>query len=111
MDPENSYLFCGRDLYPPANVSNGKTSRVSEEGCWHLTFATTRPLKLLYFDGNSAAKLSDGPLDSQDFLTWGKRRYGAERKGEDRQTLRVGKEFQLGWLCSVSTSSYSSFSP
>ena len=30
------------------------------------------------------------------------RRYGVQRKGEDQQSLRVEKEFQLGWLCSVS---------
>ena len=31
---------------------------------------TTRPLKLLYFDGSSAAKMEGGPLDSQDLLAW-----------------------------------------
>ena len=36
-----------------------------------MDVGTTQPLKLLYFDGSSAAKMSDGTLDSQDLLTWG----------------------------------------
>lgn len=31
-----------------------------------------RPLKVLYFDGSSAAKMAGGPLDSQDIVGWGK---------------------------------------
>ena len=31
----------------------------------------TRPLKMLYFDGSSAAKMWGGSLDSQDVLIWG----------------------------------------
>ena len=33
---------------------------------------TTRPLKIVYFDGSSAAKLPYGSLDTQDLLAWGK---------------------------------------
>ncbi|KAI6033289.1 hypothetical protein EDC04DRAFT_3115011 [Pisolithus marmoratus] len=57
MNPEESTYFC---MGPP------------EMGCWHLTLVTTRPLKVLYFDGNSAAKLYSGTMDTQDVLTWGK---------------------------------------
>ena len=32
---------------------------------------TNRPLKVLYFDGSSAAKFLGGPMDSQDVLIWG----------------------------------------
>lgn len=57
FDPEHSTLFCG--------------SWVVDGRCWHLTLTTTRPLKVVYFDGNSATKLPFGGLDSQDILTWG----------------------------------------
>ncbi|KZV63929.1 hypothetical protein PENSPDRAFT_640232 [Peniophora sp. CONT] len=53
FDFEHSYFF-----------ANGNDGHV-------LTFATTRPLKLLYFDGSSAAKVSDGSLDSQEVLMYG----------------------------------------
>ncbi|KAJ8462894.1 hypothetical protein ONZ45_g17774 [Pleurotus djamor] len=36
-----------------------------------LTLVTTRPLKVLYFDGSSAAKMLNGSMDSQDILLWG----------------------------------------
>ncbi|KAJ7034697.1 hypothetical protein C8F04DRAFT_1100677 [Mycena alexandri] len=39
--------------------------------CWFLTLVTTRPLRVLYFDGSSATKNGDGPIDTQDLLTWG----------------------------------------
>ena len=55
-DPEHSYMFC-RNLE-------------SDTGCWHLTLAATRPLKVLYFDGSSAAKMDNGPMDSQDLVIW-----------------------------------------
>ncbi|KAG1756855.1 uncharacterized protein EDB91DRAFT_39439 [Suillus paluster] len=55
-DPEHSVLFC-RGL--------------SDTGCWHLTLAATRPLKVLYFDGTSAANTKDGTLDTQDIIAWG----------------------------------------
>ncbi|KAJ6602474.1 hypothetical protein DFH09DRAFT_1124938 [Mycena vulgaris] len=53
-DPEFARIFCG------------------EHGpCWMLTLVTTRPLRVLYFDGSSAAKWSDGRMDTQDLLAWG----------------------------------------
>ncbi|KAG1720313.1 uncharacterized protein EDB91DRAFT_1331506 [Suillus paluster] len=58
-DPEHSVLFC-RGL--------------SDTGCWHLTLAATRPLKVLYFDGTSAANTRDGTLDTQDIIAWGELR-------------------------------------
>ncbi|KAF7328985.1 J domain-containing protein [Mycena venus] len=39
--------------------------------CWLLTLVTTRPLRVLYFDGSSANKMPDGPMDTQDLLAWG----------------------------------------
>ncbi|KAJ7139078.1 hypothetical protein C8R44DRAFT_300872 [Mycena epipterygia] len=55
-DPEHSYIFC-----------RGST----DTGCWHLTLVASRPLQVLYFDGSSAAKMSDGPMDTQDVVGWG----------------------------------------
>ena len=60
-DPEHSYLFC-RD---------GPRPNYLQQGCWHLTLATTRPLKVVYFDGSSAAKIPYGSMDTQDLLAWG----------------------------------------
>ncbi|KAF8969963.1 hypothetical protein BDZ97DRAFT_1653070 [Flammula alnicola] len=57
-DPEHSYLFC--------------RSVAQDSGCWHLTLVATRPLKVLYFDGSSAAKMLGGPMDTQDLVVWGK---------------------------------------
>jgi hypothetical protein len=42
----------------------------NKSGCWHVTFAVTRPMKVLYFDGSSAAKLPEGTLDAQDLVAW-----------------------------------------
>ncbi|KAE9403351.1 hypothetical protein BT96DRAFT_1017059 [Gymnopus androsaceus JB14] len=58
FDPEISYDFC-------------RVFTLSGGGCWHLTFAAARPLRVLYFDGASAAKLGGGEMDSQDIITWG----------------------------------------
>lgn len=58
MDPEHSCLFCKKQ----PGVS----------GCWHLTLAVKHPLKVLYFDGNSAANTPRGNMDSQDLLAWGR---------------------------------------
>ena len=72
MDPEHSYHFCGRIMLPPPapGPPPPAKSATTENNCWHLTMVTTRPLKLLYFDGTSAAKLEGGPLDSQYLLAW-----------------------------------------
>ena len=58
IDPEHSYMFC---FFRPEDST----------GCWHLTLITNRPLKVLYFDGSSAAKFLGGSMDSQDILAWG----------------------------------------
>ena len=39
-----------------------------------VTLQATRDLRLVYFDGSSAMKLNDGPLDSQDVIVWGRPR-------------------------------------
>ncbi|KAI6017991.1 hypothetical protein BKA83DRAFT_4316728 [Pisolithus microcarpus] len=60
FDPDQSVIFCG--------------GLVEDDRCWHLTFMTTRPLNIVYFDGNSTAKLSIGSLYSQDIVAWGNSR-------------------------------------
>ncbi|KAF7365934.1 hypothetical protein MVEN_00468700 [Mycena venus] len=89
-DPEHSFPFCGGWL-------NGTIP-----GCWQLTLVATRPLKVLYFDGSSAAKIENGgTLDTQDLLVWGKvdpARWVDERERIDDLCAR-GKEFGLdGYL-------------
>ena len=55
-DPEHAFVFCW-----------GK--------CYLHTYVTTRPLRLAYFDGSSAAKVVlSGAMDTQDLLIWGKAR-------------------------------------
>ncbi|OJA13585.1 hypothetical protein AZE42_02741 [Rhizopogon vesiculosus] len=45
-----------------------------ETGCWHATFAVTRPMKVLYFDGSSAANIPEGTMDTQDLVAWSEMR-------------------------------------
>lgn len=73
-DPEHSILFC-----------NGSP----DTGCWHLTLAATRPLKILYFDGTSAANTLIGTLDTQDIIAW----------GELRPDWRFKEDQRLADLC------------
>ena len=61
-DPEHSYFFC---------FLTWIRKRKDATGCWLLTLITNRPLKVLYFDGSSAAKFLGGSMDSQDVLLWG----------------------------------------
>ncbi|GBE85924.1 hypothetical protein BKA93DRAFT_744072 [Sparassis latifolia] len=75
-DPEHSFLFC-----------RGQT----DTGCWHLTLVATRPLQILYFDGSSAAKMTNGPFDTQDIITWG-------RINPPNMTLRNERE-RIARLC------------
>ena len=92
MDPEHSYMFCGvSPLFPPANLS------APEKGCWLMTFVTTRPLKLLYFDGSSGAKITGGPMDSQDLITWGEIREDWLRKERERIDIlcKWGQDYDL----------------
>jgi len=58
-DPEHAYVFC-------------RSISEKDFGCWLLTLVITSPLNLLYFDGSSAAKMTGGPMDIQDLITWGK---------------------------------------
>ena len=71
-DPEHSYVFCQDKLDH------------FQQGCWHLTLAATRPLKVIYFDGSSAAKLPSGPMDTQDIIAWG----GPGNYNDDRQRIQ-----------------------
>ena len=64
FDFEHGYLFC---ISP----------------CYVISMQAKRDLRLLYFDGSSAAKMDDGPMESQDIVAWGKPRpdkYFAERE-------------------------------
>ncbi|KAG8880172.1 hypothetical protein FRB97_001003 [Tulasnella sp. 331] len=75
FDPEHSYLF-GSRMY---------------------TFQVVRPLKILYFDGSSAAKMPSGPMDTQEILAHGEirdRGWGAEGT-RIRELCNWGKEFGL----------------
>ncbi|KAJ7074538.1 hypothetical protein C8F01DRAFT_1242771 [Mycena amicta] len=54
-DPEFARIFC----------------QEQPEECWLLTLVTVRPLRMLYFDGSSATKRPDGPMDTQDLIAWG----------------------------------------
>ncbi|KAJ3813863.1 hypothetical protein F5876DRAFT_34179 [Lentinula aff. lateritia] len=77
-DPEHSFQFCKRP-------------------CWHLTIVTTRPLKVLYFDGSSAVKMHGGSMDSQDILLWGGRKAEMVFSEEERldQLCKWGREFDM----------------
>ncbi|KAJ6620376.1 hypothetical protein B0H10DRAFT_2022650 [Mycena sp. CBHHK59/15] len=83
-DPEHAYAFCG-------------APREAGKGCWQLTLAAARPLKVLYFDGSSAANMQDGTLDMQDLLLWGK--VSPERWLDERERIdglcSWGREFGI----------------
>ncbi|KAH9003832.1 hypothetical protein EDB86DRAFT_2798484 [Lactarius hatsudake] len=53
FDFEHAYLFC-------------------RGPCYVFSLQAKRDLRLVYFDGSSAAKIKDGPIDSQDVLLWGR---------------------------------------
>jgi hypothetical protein len=110
VDPEHSILFCtllgpggkpypmpGRPPHrrPPPQNASFDGPRGTE--CWHFTFVATRPLKVLYFDGSSAANMADGPTDVQDLLIWG--RLAPEKVFEDAERLDVlcswGRQFGI----------------
>ncbi|KAG8715797.1 hypothetical protein FRC11_014792, partial [Ceratobasidium sp. 423] len=77
FDPEHSIMF-----------ARGSESRL-------FTFVTTRPLRILYFDGSSAAKLTSGATDTQHLLAWG--RTGNQTFSEERALIddlcKWGKPF------------------
>jgi hypothetical protein len=57
----------------------------------------TRPLKVLYFDGSSAAKMYGGSMDTQDIVTWGEVKPDwtfSERK-RINELCEWGREFGL----------------
>ncbi|KAG2367003.1 hypothetical protein BDR07DRAFT_1273104 [Suillus spraguei] len=64
---------------------------------WLLTLAATRPLKVLYFDGSSAAKVSEGTMDTQDTIAWGE--VQPERAFDEisriKDLCQWGKEFGI----------------
>ncbi|KAG2093518.1 uncharacterized protein F5147DRAFT_779321 [Suillus discolor] len=72
-------------------------ARGKDGGGWQLTLATTRPLKVLYFDGSSAAKVAEGTMDTQDIIAWGevqpKRFFDERSRIED--LCAWGKEFGI----------------
>ncbi|KAH9056821.1 hypothetical protein EDB87DRAFT_1686835 [Lactarius vividus] len=55
FDFEHAYLFC-------------------RQSCHVVSLQAKRDLRLVYFDGLSAAKMKDGTQDSQDVLLWGQPR-------------------------------------
>ena len=78
-DPEHAYIFC-----------RGK--------CYLYTYMTTRSLRLVYFDGSSAAKVDpSGAMDTQDIVIWGK--IHPDMAGEEliriRELCKWGEQFQL----------------
>lgn len=78
FDFEHGYLFC-----------------VSP--CYVISMQPKRDLRLLYFDGAGAAKMDDGPMESQDIIAWGKPRpdkYFAERERIDA-LCKWGKPYGL----------------
>ncbi|KAF7363139.1 hypothetical protein MVEN_00666400 [Mycena venus] len=74
-NPEHSFTFC----------KDSMTNNGSITGCWQLTFVTARPLRVLYFDGSSGAKMENGPMDAQDLLLWG--RVDPARRMDERERI------------------------
>ena len=68
FDFEHAYLFC---VGP----------------CYVISLQTKRDLRLLYFDGSSAAKMKDGPMDSQDIVAW--RKLQPEKYFSERERIRA----------------------
>ncbi|CEL57140.1 putative protein YOR389W OS=Saccharomyces cerevisiae (strain ATCC 204508 / S288c) GN=YOR389W PE=2 SV=1 [Rhizoctonia solani AG-1 IB] len=79
FDPEHSALF--------SRGSNG-----------HLfTFITTRSLRVVYFDGSSAAKLTSGATDTQNLLAWGhiRNQTFSEERALIHDLCEWGKDFGI----------------
>lgn len=74
-------MFC--HAYSLADPPDPAADR--ENGCWQLTLVSTRSLKVVYFDGNSAAKMLGGTMDSQDVLIWGRVR--EEKTGKEWERI------------------------
>ncbi|KZV67920.1 hypothetical protein PENSPDRAFT_583188 [Peniophora sp. CONT] len=56
-----------------------------------LSFATTRPLRLVYFDGSSAAKVADGAYDTQEIVMY--------QEVRDDGRLGWGEDVRIKNLC------------
>ncbi|CAK5278241.1 unnamed protein product, partial [Mycena citricolor] len=80
FDAEFARLFCVRSS--------------ESEPCWLLTIMATRSLNVLYFDGSSATKEPDGPIDTQDVLTWGE--IVPERSGFEWDYRRMDRLCDVG---------------
>ncbi|KAI6015347.1 hypothetical protein F5J12DRAFT_904580 [Pisolithus orientalis] len=96
-DPEHSILFCRN--------TNG------EDGCWHLTLITTRPLKVVYFDGSSAAKGPSGMMDTQDIIAWGKVQpdWAYEERDRIEALCEWGREYDVdGFVSEVMLCNFTS---
>lgn len=78
------------DAEHSAMFARGPNSRL-------FTFVTTRPLRVLYFDGSSAAKLSTGAVDTQNLLAWS--RISNNTMGDERVRINDlcewGKPFSI----------------
>jgi len=79
FDFEVGYLYCGKP-------------------CRVVSFAATRDLKVLYFDGLSAAKTPNSShLETQDVITWGEIRH--DRIHQERKRINVlcawGRDFGI----------------
>ncbi|KAJ3571978.1 hypothetical protein NP233_g3386 [Leucocoprinus birnbaumii] len=73
-DPEHANTFC---------------EAFDDSGCWMLTLMTTRPLKVLYFDGTSAGKMPGGTMDSHELVAWGRLRPECEKNPLAGELLRI----------------------
>ena len=62
-----------------------------------ISLQVKRDLRLLYFDGSSAAKMKDGPMDSQDVILWGRPR--PDKFNSERERINAlcdwGRQFGL----------------
>ncbi|KAH9027495.1 hypothetical protein EDB83DRAFT_1914604 [Lactarius deliciosus] len=62
-----------------------------------ISLQAKRDLRLVYFDGSSAAKMKDGPMDSQDVILWG--RPQPDKYFSERERIKAlcdwGKPFGL----------------
>ncbi|KAI9454662.1 hypothetical protein BJY52DRAFT_713339 [Lactarius psammicola] len=78
FDFEHAYMFC-------------------RQFCHVISLQAKRDLRLVYFDGSSAVKMKDGPMDSQDVVLWG--RPQPDKYLSDRERIRAlcdwGKPFGL----------------
>lgn len=75
--PIGTTLYHGRRWpEPPPSPEwlalNSEFSYVFSNGTAYMhTYVTTRDLRLVYFDGSSASKLTSGAMDIVDLLIWG----------------------------------------